>query len=177
MALWLDMTPSAANGAVVELLRTLQCIQGFSGPGHRAWRVTGVAIWPVPHRAQRPASRSVRQAGLVHAQREGNKACDPRSRERAAVVITAGTAGLTVLCVRDGRPSGARRRPQTGGATRSATTRTDSFRYRQVKTGPPIFVLPGQGPWVSLSSKASPCAASLWYCLKRSPATARNTAA
>ena len=54
----------------------------------RAWRVTGVAIWPAPHRAQRPASRSVRQAGLVHAQREGNRARDPRARERAAACLS-----------------------------------------------------------------------------------------
>jgi len=31
--------------------------------------MAGVAIWPAPHRAQRPARRSVRQAGLVHAPR------------------------------------------------------------------------------------------------------------
>jgi len=50
--------------------------------------VTGVAIWPAPHRAQRPASRSVRQAGLVHAQREGNRARGPRARERAAACFS-----------------------------------------------------------------------------------------
>lgn len=71
--------------------------------------------------AQRPASRSVRQAGLAHAQREGNRARDPRARERAA-------ACLSRLCrpdrvrVRDGSPSGARRR-YPGGSTRSATAR------------------------------------------------------
>jgi hypothetical protein len=32
---------------------------------------------------------------LVHAPREGTKARDPRAQERAAVVILAGTAGLT----------------------------------------------------------------------------------
>ncbi len=38
--------------------------------------------------AQRPASLSVRQAGLVHAQREGNRARDPRARERAAACLS-----------------------------------------------------------------------------------------
>ena len=50
-----------------------------------------------PSEAQRPASRPVRQAGVVHAQREGTQARDPRARERAAVVIPAGNAGLTWL--------------------------------------------------------------------------------
>ena len=57
----------------------------------------------------RPVSSPSR---LVHAQREQNKGCDPRSRERAAVFTSAGTAGLAVLCMGDGRPSGARRRPK-----------------------------------------------------------------
>ena len=47
--------------------------------------------------AQHASNGSVRQAGLVHAQREGIGACDPRARERAAVVIHAGIAGLTRL--------------------------------------------------------------------------------
>ena len=34
-----------------------------SAARHRAWRVFGVVTWPAQHRAQRPASRSVRQAG------------------------------------------------------------------------------------------------------------------
>jgi hypothetical protein len=38
----------------------------------------------------------------VHAQREGNRARDPRAREWAAAVNPAGTAGLTVL--REGWP-------------------------------------------------------------------------
>ena len=95
-----DVTSSAANGAAVEPPRALQCPRGFSGPGHRAWRVPGVAIWRAPQRAkhaQRSASPPVRQAGLVHAQREGTKARDPRARERAAVDTPAGSAGLTVL--------------------------------------------------------------------------------
>jgi hypothetical protein len=45
--------------------------------------------------AQRPASRSVRQAGLVHAQREGIWARDPRTRE-GPPRVSAGNAGLTV---------------------------------------------------------------------------------
>jgi hypothetical protein len=47
--------------------------------------------------AQQPASRPVRQAGVVHAKREGNNARDPRARERAAVVNPAGKAGLAWL--------------------------------------------------------------------------------
>jgi len=47
--------------------------------------------------AQRTERRSVRQAGVVHAQREGNNARGPRARERAAVVIHAGAAGSTWL--------------------------------------------------------------------------------
>jgi len=69
-----------------------------SAARHRAWRVTGVTIWPACRErseAQRTERRSVRQAGVVHAQREGNNARDPRARERAAVLIHAGTAGLT----------------------------------------------------------------------------------
>jgi len=54
----------------------------------RVWRVTGVAIWPAPHRAKRPASQSVRQAGLVHAQREGIRTRDPWARERAAACLS-----------------------------------------------------------------------------------------
>jgi len=92
-----DVPPSAATGAAVEPL-----IAGFaaaqplralhrtrlSAARLRAWRVTGVAIWPAPHRAQRPASLPVRQAGLVHAQREGIRARDPRARERAAACFS-----------------------------------------------------------------------------------------
>ena len=57
--------------------------KSFSGPasgmaGDRGGDLAGA------HRAQRPASRSVRQAGLVHTQREGSKACEPRAREWAA---------------------------------------------------------------------------------------------
>jgi hypothetical protein len=90
--------PSAATGAVVEPLRALpaSCLQ-TSAARQRAWRVSGVAIWLAGSKAQRPAGRSVRQAGLVHAQREGNQARGPRARDRAAVVIAAGNAGLIVF--------------------------------------------------------------------------------
>ncbi len=54
--------------------------------------------------------------------REGIKARGPRARERAAVVISAGNAGLTVL--REGwQPEGARRWAFDSGSTRSATAR------------------------------------------------------
>ncbi len=92
-----DVTQSAATGAAVEPLiagcaaaRPLRALHSTwaSAARLRAWRVTGVAIWPAPHRAQRPASRSVRQAGLVHAQREGIKARGPRARVRAAACFS-----------------------------------------------------------------------------------------
>lgn len=73
--------------------------------------MTGVTIWPARSErsaVQRTQRRPDRQAGLVHAQREGNKARDPQARERAAVVIPAGNAG---------------RRTQDGGSTRSTTGR------------------------------------------------------
>jgi hypothetical protein len=98
-----DVPPSAANGAAVEPLRAPRCIRS-SAARLRAWRVTGVAIWPAPHRAQRPASRSVRQAGLVHAQREGIRARGPRARERAAACLRRLRRPGRIR-VRDGSPS------------------------------------------------------------------------
>jgi len=60
-----DVPPSAATGAAVEPLiagcaaamplRALLCTRS-SAARLRAWRVTGVAIWPVPHRAERSAA-------------------------------------------------------------------------------------------------------------------------
>ncbi len=79
----------------------------FCGPAS-GMAVTGVAIWPAPHRAQRPASRPVRQAGPVHAQREGIRARDPRARERAAASLSRRRRPDRVR-VRVGSPSGARR--------------------------------------------------------------------
>gem|GEM_PF-6186411 len=79
-----------------------------SGPasgvaGDRGDDLTGAA--PSAAKLQRPASRSVRQAGVVHAQREGNGARDPRARERAAVVIAPATPAW-LCCARDGSPWG-----------------------------------------------------------------------
>ena len=88
----------------------------------RAWRVPGVAIWPAPHRAQRPASRSVRQAGLVHAQREGTRARAPRTREIAAACFSRHRRPDRIR-VRDGSPSGSTRWAFDSGSTRSATAR------------------------------------------------------
>lgn len=60
-----DVPPSAANGAAVEPLiagcaaaTPLRATQGLrlSAARLRAWRVTGVAIWPAPHRAERSAA-------------------------------------------------------------------------------------------------------------------------
>ena len=53
----------------------------ISGARHRDWRVTGGTIWPA--RSSRSAAscakhRSVRQADVVHAQREGARGRDPR---------------------------------------------------------------------------------------------------
>lgn len=50
-----DVPPSEANGATVEPLRALRRIRS-SAARLRAWRVTGVAIWPAPHRAKRSAA-------------------------------------------------------------------------------------------------------------------------
>jgi metal-dependent hydrolase (beta-lactamase superfamily II) len=47
--------------------------------------------------AQEAARPSVRPAGVVLAQREGNPARDPWARERAAVIVPAGLAGLAVI--------------------------------------------------------------------------------
>lgn len=55
--------PSAATGATAEPLRAAQGPR-LSAARLRAWRVTGVAIWPAPHRAERSAAqRSDLQAG------------------------------------------------------------------------------------------------------------------
>src|SRR4051794_37598080 len=54
----------------------------FQRPWHRAWRVAGVTIWPARREGKRSGAAArwpVRQAGFVRAQREGIKACDPRS--------------------------------------------------------------------------------------------------
>ena len=69
-----------------------------SAARHRAWRVDGVAIWPVrTTTAQRRERTSVSSpSGRVHAQREGIKARDPRTRERAAS-MNAGKASLIGL--------------------------------------------------------------------------------
>ena len=114
-----DVTQSKATGAAVEPVRALQRV---SAVRHRAWRVTGVTIWLAPHRVQRPASRSVRQAGLVHAQREGNKVRDPWARERAAVLRPPARPAWP-CCVRDGCPAGARRWAIDSSSTRNATAR------------------------------------------------------
>ncbi|MCK7494818.1 MAG: hypothetical protein MZW92_29685 [Comamonadaceae bacterium] len=63
-----------ATGAAVEPLRALRLHSVFSGPatgmaGDRGGDLAGAA--PSGAQRRRPASRSVRQAGLVHAQREG----------------------------------------------------------------------------------------------------------
>jgi hypothetical protein len=71
--------------------------------------------------AQRPASQSVRQAGLVHAQREGNRARDPRARERAAACFSRQrrpvrvASGMEARLGRDAGNAGARRAAQQHG--------------------------------------------------------------
>jgi hypothetical protein len=55
-----------------------------SAARHRAWRVTGVAICAAraaTKRKLRPSTTRSSSSGLVHAQREGSKACEPRARE------------------------------------------------------------------------------------------------
>ena len=85
-----DVPPSAANGAAVEPMRALMGTPDFSGPGapglarDRGGDLPGAA----PSEAQRPASRSVRQARPVHAQREGSRARDPRAMARAAACFS-----------------------------------------------------------------------------------------
>ena len=76
----------------------------FSGPasgmaGDRGDDLAGVQRTKRGGVSGTPVSSS---SGPRSRTREGNKARDPRSRERAAVVTGAGTAGLIVL--REGRP-------------------------------------------------------------------------
>ena len=94
-----DVPQSAATGAAVEPVRALQAFTAFSGPaaglaGDRGDDLAGVQRTTRSGVNGTPASSS---SGLVHAQREGTQARDPRARERAAVVNLAGTAGLTRL--------------------------------------------------------------------------------
>lgn len=85
-----DVTPSAATGAAVEPLRALWRMEkeppGGPAPGvagDRGGDLAGAA----PNEAQRRerARRSVRQAGLVHAPREGDETAIP-GHGRTAVV-------------------------------------------------------------------------------------------
>jgi len=71
------VTPSAANGAMVEPLRALQRI----APRHRAWRVPRVAIWlTAANEAQRnDRRRPVRQAAGCRA--AGTNRLRPWARE------------------------------------------------------------------------------------------------
>jgi hypothetical protein len=54
-----------------------------SAARHRAWRVTGVAIWPRPNNrsAATHKASACSSSGFVHAQREGKRARVPRSWE------------------------------------------------------------------------------------------------
>jgi hypothetical protein len=127
-----DVPPSEATGAAVEPLRALHCTRS-SAARLRAWRVPGVAIWPScteRSAAQRPAGRSVRQAGLVRAQREGNRARDPRTRERAVAFLSRLCRPSRVASGMEAR-QGARRRVSTRSATarpRAAGRRPDPER-------------------------------------------------
>jgi hypothetical protein len=100
-------TTGAAGEPLRALVELCPCLQrpGTGRGGCPGWR---------------SGRRSGRQAGLVHAQREGKGACDPRARARADVVIGAGNAGLIVCGVRDGSPYGARRWPDRPMARRAA---------------------------------------------------------
>ena len=94
-----DVTPSEPKVSDWRGGRAGPITSRISAARHRAWRVTGVTIWPA---AANEAQRRERNAGqfVTRARsrtREGSKARDPRARERAAVVIPAGTAGLTWL--------------------------------------------------------------------------------
>jgi hypothetical protein len=65
-------------------------MSGLPAARPRAWRVTGGTIWRAgrDHSAAAGAARaSVRPAGFVVAQRQGNQDRDPRSRERAAAHV------------------------------------------------------------------------------------------
>ena len=92
-----------SSGAAVEPGRSPHRIQRL---GHRAWRVIGVTIWhgrSLRSRTQLSGvARTTRESGefvkrAPSRTRKGNKARDPRARERAAVVIRAGIAGLAWL--------------------------------------------------------------------------------
>ena len=118
-----DVPPSAATGAAVEPLRAHRWIRS-SAARHRAWRVTGVTIWPVRSRTQRsvvgaaPVSSS---SGLVvHAQREGSKSARSPGTGTGRCRVTAGTAGLAVFA----QGMAVRRIETRSGSTRSATARS-----------------------------------------------------
>ena len=69
--------------------------------------------------AQRPASRSVRQAGVGHAQHDGRRSPRSSGMGKGRRVMSAGSASLTVL--REERlPFNGRDAGKAGGSTRSA---------------------------------------------------------
>jgi hypothetical protein len=122
----------------------------FSGPatgmaGDRGGDLAGAA----PSGAQRSdcASRPVRQAGLVHAQREGIRARFSPGTGKGRCVLQPALPAWP-CCVRDGCPSGARRR-YPGGSTRSATARPRAAGRR------PVPRRPGSSASASASASAT----------------------
>jgi len=118
-----------AEGA--RLARRSSRCEHFSAPRTsaarlRAWRVTGVTIWPAPHRAKRsaatckPASSSSGLRSRAAGRRESPRSAGTgMGRGR----VSAGKAGLAAL-QKEWPSEGARRWPKVSGSTRSATARS-----------------------------------------------------
>lgn len=121
--------PTPADEPEAEFLR-LKSVMRRTGLGRstirlRVWRVTGVAFGLASTErctAQRRARRLDRQAGLVHAQREGKAGPAIPGHGKGRHVMSAGFAGPTVFASGMEARQGARRR-YPGGSMRSTTAR------------------------------------------------------
>ncbi len=107
-----------------------------SAARHRAWRVTGVTIWPACSErsaAQRTERRPVRQAGLVHVPVKEPRPAIP-GHGNGPLLASPPAQPAWPCCVRDGSPSGARRWAFDSGSTRSATARPRAAGTRPKKS-------------------------------------------
>lgn len=172
-----DVPPSAATGAAVEPLRALHCTRS-SAARLRAWRVTGVAIWPAPHRAERSAAtckpvsspsgasftRSVKETGPAV---PGHGKGPPRA--------SAGNAGLAVFAsgtaARQGRDAGtpvARRAAQRPGPAQ----RGDAQAHTDLASAP--TPTPDKAP-IAASPRSTSLASSVVHFLAKSCTLQRIT--
>lgn len=108
-----------------ERRQTQRPHQPLAGAAQGPCRRSGQRAANKAQRRKRNAGQFVKRASFTRSVKETG-ARGPRARERAAVVIPAGNTGLIVLCVKDGCPTGARRRPWVRGPTGSATARPRS---------------------------------------------------